>query len=181
MFKIVFNVKIGEFTSPLLSGLIKGKGKKTMGTITERIDKKGQKAYQVKIRIKGFPIQTASFTRITDARRWEQQTESAIREDRFFPQDKTKTILLSELIDRYIENILPRKPKSYDDQKQQLTYWKNTIGHLRVPDITSALISEERDKLLNGITIHGKKRSPATANRYISVLRHLFTVAICIL
>ncbi len=149
-----------------------------MGTITERIDKAGNKTFQVKIRIKGVPQQSASFSRITDARKWEQQTEAAIRENRFFPHEKSKSILLSELIDRYILNILPRKPKSYKDQKQQLLYWKGVIGDLYVNDINSALISEERERLLNTPSVNGKKRTPATVNRYMSVLRHLFGIAI---
>jgi len=149
-----------------------------MGTITERLDKNGQKAFQVKIRIKGFPVQSASFTRITDARRWEQQTEAAIREHRFFPQDKSQNTVLSELIERYIQTILPRKPKSYKDQKQQLLVWDKHIGNLRVADITPALISEIRDRLLLEVTHRRKPRSPATINRYTAVLRHLFTIAI---
>ncbi len=149
-----------------------------MGTITERTDKNGNTTYQVKIRIKGTPVQTATFDRKTDAKRWEQQTEAAIRENRFFPHEKSKSILLSELIDRYIETILPRKtPKIFKLQKQQLMHWHTKYGHLNVSEITSALIAEERDRLAVGRTPRGI-RTPATVNRYLGILRHMFSVAI---
>ncbi len=147
-----------------------------MGTITERKDKNGNTTYQVKIRIKGTPVQTATFDRKTDAKRWEQKTESEIRENRFFP--KEKSILLSELIDKYIETILPRKtPKIFKLQKQQLMHWHAKYGNLNVSKITSALIAEERDRLAVGKTPRGI-RTPATVNRYLGILRHMFTVAI---
>jgi len=40
--------------------------------------------YRVKVRIKGHPAQAATFERLTDARRWAQSTEAAIRERRYF-------------------------------------------------------------------------------------------------
>jgi len=149
-----------------------------MGTITERKDKNGNTTYQVKVRIKGTPLQTATFDRKTDAKRWEQKTESAIRENRFFPDKKSKSVLLSELIDRYIETILPRKtPKIFKLQKQQLMHWHTKFGHLNISDITSSIVAEERDRLAIGVTPRGV-RSPATVNRYLGILRHMFTIAI---
>lgn len=149
-----------------------------MGTITERKDKSGNTTFQVKVRIKGTPVQTATFDRKTDAKRWEQQTESAIRENRFFPHQQKQSLLLSELIERYIETILPRKtPKIFKLQKQQLMHWHTNYGGLNISEITSALVAEERDKLATGLTPRGI-RSPATVNRYLGILRHVFTIAI---
>jgi len=73
-------------------------------------------------------------------------------------------------------SILPQKKKA-KDQKAQLLWWKSQIGKRLLSDITSALISEYKDKLLSENTNRGKKRTPATTNRYLAVLSHTFTIA----
>ena len=55
-----------------------------MASIEERINSKGEKSYRVKVRKKGYPVQTASFIRKTDAKIWAQNTECAINEGRYF-------------------------------------------------------------------------------------------------
>jgi hypothetical protein len=51
-----------------------------MATIETRQTPDGKTSYRVKIRIRGFPAQSATFERKTDAKFWAAQTESAIRE-----------------------------------------------------------------------------------------------------
>jgi len=51
-----------------------------VATIRERKKADGSIAYQAQIRLKGFAPQNATFDRKTDAKRWIQQTEAAIRE-----------------------------------------------------------------------------------------------------
>jgi len=55
-----------------------------MATIETRRTVDGQESYRVKVRLKDYPVQYASFRRLTDAHRWVQSTESAIREGRHF-------------------------------------------------------------------------------------------------
>ena len=50
-----------------------------MAAITERTAKDGTKHYKALVRLKGYPAQTAIFKRLTDAKKWIQDTESAIR------------------------------------------------------------------------------------------------------
>lgn len=152
-----------------------------MASIEERISENGKKSFRVKIRLKGNPTQSATFERLTDARKWVQDTESAIREGRHFKTTEAKRHTLAETIDRYIRDVLPQKPKSLRDQKTQLLWWKSKIGSYLLSDSTPGLIGEQRDKLANenvssqkGIE---KKRSPATVNRYLAALSHVFTIA----
>ncbi|HUG79422.1 MAG TPA: hypothetical protein VML57_18220 [Burkholderiales bacterium] len=77
--------------------------------------------YRARVRIKGFPPQSAAFERLTDARRWAQQTEAAIREGRHFNTVEAKKYTAAELIDRYIRDVIPqKKPNSRGTQKAQL-------------------------------------------------------------
>ena len=80
-----------------------------MANIQERKSKDGKTTYRVQIRLKGYPSQTATFSRKTDARKWVQQIESAIREGRHFKTAESKKHTLGDLIDRYIKTVVPGK------------------------------------------------------------------------
>jgi len=142
-----------------------------LATIRERKTGKGEPRYQVVVRLKGFPPQTATFSRKTDAKKWAQHTEAAIREGRHFKTTEAKKRTLAELIDRYIRDILPTKPKSALKQARQLEWWKDEIGFATLADATPSLISEARDKL-------HQTRKPATVVRYMAALSHAFTIAV---
>lgn len=148
-----------------------------MASIEVRNTCKNQKSYRVKVRLKGYPSQSATFRRLTDARRWAQSTESAIRESRYFKNSEAKRHTLGEMLERYLQDILPQKPKSIRTQKTQILWWKKIIGSYTLAAITPAMIGECRDQLLGETTTHKKLRSPATVNRYLAVLSHAFTVA----
>lgn len=148
-----------------------------MANIEKRVSKDGKTSYRVKIRLKGFPSQSATFERVTDAKKWAQQTESAIREGRHFRTTEAKRHTLAELIDRYIDNVLPIKPKAIRKQTALLQRWRSEIGNHALADVTPSLIAQHRDKLASGITSHGKPRSPATVNRYMAALSVAFTTA----
>lgn len=148
-----------------------------MANIEKRVTKEGKTSYRVKIRLKGFPSQSATFERRTDAKKWTQQTESAIREGRHFKTTEAKRHTLADLIDRYIQDVLPSK-KSAKDQAQQLGWWKVEIGSYTLADITPSLLAECRDKLGREITVRKKPRSPASVVRYMAALSHAFTIAV---
>ncbi|MDP2902970.1 MAG: site-specific integrase [Methylovulum sp.] len=149
-----------------------------MATITERTAKDGTKRYRAGVRLKGYPAQTATFKRKTDAKKWIQDTESAIREGRHFKTTEAKKHTLADLVDRYIKDVLPSKPKKASDQTQQLTWWKERIGYCTLSEVTPALIVECRDELSNGITRRGTQRAPATVVQYMLALSHAFTIAV---
>jgi integrase len=142
-----------------------------MATIRERKTGNGEARYQAQVRLKGYPLQSATFNRKTDAKRWIQNTESAIREGRHFKTSEAKKRTLSELIEKYIKDILPSKPKSMNAQGRQLRWWSNEIGYLTLADITPSVLAETRDKLHEG-------RQPATVVRYMAALSHAFTIAV---
>ncbi len=149
-----------------------------MATIEKRTTLDNQTSYRVKIRLKGYPTQTATFERLTDAKKWIQSTEVAIREGRHFKTSESKKRNLKELIDRYIKEILPNKPKSKNDQQTQLNWWKSKIGDYSLADLTPALLVEYRSKLLSEPNTRKKRRTNSTVNRYSSSISHCFTIAV---
>ena len=152
-----------------------------MATIEERMDSDGKANYRVKVRLKGYPQQTATFTRKTDAKNWAQDTESAIRDGRHFKYSEAKKHTLAELIDRYKRDILPTKTNNKKTQKvqgQQLDWWKAELGDYALADVTPALLAEYRDKLTSTEIRPNTKRSPSTITRYMAALSHAFTIAV---
>lgn len=149
-----------------------------MATIEKRTTDTGEISYRVKVRLKGYPAQTATFQRLTDAKKWAQQTEAAIREGRHFKTAEAKKHTMSDLVDRYIRDVFPRKPNQIPAQKQQLEWFKAEIGAYTLADITPAVITQCRDKLLTETNTKGKIRTPATVVRYLAALSHAFNVAV---
>jgi len=100
-------------------------------------------------------------------------------------------ITLAEAIDRYVAEELPKK-RGGAMHRNHLSWWRAKIGAVKLADVTPALVSEHRGKLAREpysrakqskrSTIKGREparftRAPATVNRYLAALSHLFTVA----
>ena len=149
-----------------------------MGTIDRRISRSGIVRYRARARLKGFPPQTANFSRKTDAKKWIADTESAIRDSRYFATAEAKRHTLGDLIDRYERDVLPTKPRNARNQLQQLKWWTMQLGAYRLVDVTAPKIAECRDTLLSKPTARGGQRSAATAVRYLAVLSHAFSIAL---
>ena len=158
-----------------------------MANIQKIEGKKGTK-YRVLIRMKGCDPQSATFTRVTDAKKWAQDTESAIRDGRYSKTAEAKKHTVAEMIDRYIAGYLGGK-KAAEDTERHLLYWKSQIGAKLLSDLTPALIGSIRDDLLNNpyvttrktgdkVVETERKRKGATVNRYMAALGHCITTAV---
>lgn len=155
-----------------------------MATIEKRVSKDGDISYRVRVRLKGHPEQTATFTRLTEARNYAENTASAIRERRHFKTAEAKKHTLAEVIDKYNRTVLSKRPRSEAFRKQQLEWWRKEIGPYSLADITPALLSDCKEKLAKGktqnidsTTKEKTTRSAATINRYLAALSHALSVA----
>jgi hypothetical protein len=112
-----------------------------MGTIRERKSGKGKAVYHACVRRSGFPKTYRAFSRLTDAKAWIQDMESNIRSGRYLPQAEAQRHKLSEAIDRYIEEELPKKPKAFHDQKRELLWYSAEIGSRLLSEISPAVLN----------------------------------------
>lgn len=140
-----------------------------MATITKRTGKNGV-SYKVQIRLKGHPPETATFDRLTDAKRWVAETEANIRQGRHFGVARRHTF--TELADRY-QAAIGEHLKSADARVGHLAYWRDEFDGLSLADVTPALIAAGYAKLHQD-----GARSVATANRYVASLSACFTYAV---
>jgi integrase len=150
-----------------------------MANIEKRTTGSGETSYRVKIRLKGYPTQTATFKRLTDAKKWVQDTESAIREGRHFKTSEAKKHTLGDMIDRYVKDVLSGKTaKLRSNQTTQLNWFKAEIGAYSLADISLATIAQCRDKLLTEIGSRGKVRTPASVVRYMAALSAAYSTCV---
>ncbi len=147
-----------------------------MATIEKRTTDDGKTSYRVKVRLKGYPAQTATFERLTDAKKWVQHTEAAIREGRYFKTTEAKKHTLADAIERYHADVLAHLDDTVN-REHYLKWWKEELGEYCLFDITTALITEARSQLVGLENQFGRKIGPTTANRYVQSLGHVFTVA----
>lgn len=169
-----------------------------MATITKRANGK----YQAKIRVRGKTVASRIFTRKTDASDWAKKIEVQIKEGKYLKNAEAWKHTFAEMIDRYIEDIVPNKfskKRDQDGAKNHLNWWKNNLGHFLLIDVTPVLLSEYRDKLKKEPYVKYKRtslknkakqetpeekkdkqreRSNGTVNRYLGTLSSVFTTAV---
>ena len=150
-----------------------------MATFQVRKAKNGDRRYRVIIRRHGEQF-SRTFGSKKAAESWARSTENAIEEGTFRQTAEAQRHALAELIDRYIEQVLPEKPKELarGDQQRHLNWWRSQIGNYRLSQVTPALLTEKRDQLRQENTKQGNQRRPATVNRYLGSLSHPFSVAV---
>jgi len=155
-----------------------------MGSIIERIGKKGVKKYTVRIRRKGHKLICKTFSRKTDALNFIRDTETDI-ERGVFKYYKASKLTLMDLINKYQNECLDEpKNKYHRASRTMLEWWGNKIGMMYLATVTPDVITEHI-QLLKQEDIHiGSpnnknitKRTYATVNRYIAALSAMFTKA----
>lgn len=153
-----------------------------MANIQKRISNSGDTSYRVLVRLKGYPTESATFERLTDARDWAQKTEAAMKEKRYFKTAESKKHTVADMIDRYIKRVEQRNPKRLRDIRSILGWWRQELGYCVLANITRATLTEKIEKLSSHkrILTSGVEKpiSAATVNRHIAALSHAFSIAV---
>ena len=148
-----------------------------MAYIEKRKNKNGTVSYRALVRMKGHPPQSGTFGHKRDAEKWAKEVETDIRRGRYFQQVEARKHTLAELITRYKKEVLPHRARGKEKAEALVDYWEMELGAYLLSEVTPARIGEKRDELARGETYRKKQRSPATCNRYLGALSHVFTVA----
>jgi integrase len=145
-----------------------------MANIEKRTDQSGKTSYRVKVRLKGYPTQSASFDRLTDAKKWAASTESAIREGRHFKTTEAKKHTFADAVDRYSTDVLTVRFNTVEQRNRRpmLEWWRNQIGYCVMADLSTATFAQARD-ILAKEGRKGKPLAPATINKYFVVAKDI--------
>jgi integrase len=149
-----------------------------MPSIERRVRGDGTTVYRARVRLDGARPVAATFARLTDAKRWAEKTATEIRQGRYFRDELARQHTLAEAIDRYVAEVLPRKPRTAPFQARQLAWWRARLGHLRLIDLSASAIVGARAQLMREPGNNKRTRGPSTANRYMAVLSHVLSIAV---
>ena len=137
-----------------------------MGTITKRVDSKGAKSFQAKVRKAGYPIMSKTFPDEGMARAWIQQTELGIYKGQTAPTLTGNTTTIGQLIERYLKEVTPHK-KGADQEKFHFRALENSpLAKSTVSTLTPEAVRNWRDDCLT-------RSAPATVNRKLNMLHHV--------
>jgi integrase len=141
---------------------------------------KKERKWQVAILKKdGFPpVYKSGFHTKQEAKDWASNEEARRQQANYLPEQASQKHTLAATVDKYVELILPSKPKSAKDTLRHLTWWKEKIGGYALARVSPELIAQHRKELSEGLTAKGTKRSSATVNRYMASLSTVFTYAV---
>lgn len=112
-----------------------------MAAIEKRTAADGSTSYRVKIRLRGHPVQTATFSSLSKAKQWGTQTEAAIREGRYFQTAEAKRHTLAEAVERYEREKL-QGMKSAQHRRMYNAFWTGKLGACTLADITPAAVND---------------------------------------
>ena len=105
-----------------------------MALIEKRPRMSGKPTYRVRVKYRGRVL-SSTHTDRSSAERWAAQTGAHIRDDAHFAGEANRRRTLADLIDRYVEHVLPGKGNARS-QGVHLVWWRKKIGHLPLASVT---------------------------------------------
>ena len=124
--------------------------------------------FRAQVRVKGRSL-TRTFTHKRDAQLWASDQERGIVAGRG-GGGTGRGWYLADLIARYLQDLPCMGLSDIRSKVAQVGWWNQHYGDTKLVDITPALISEARDKLMRTPTHRGTPRTGATTNRYLAAL-----------
>lgn len=138
-----------------------------MATVTKR----GDLQWQCKVRAKGHPIQTRTFTTRAQAQAWGRVIESEMARGVFIDRSKAESTTLTEALDRYAREVSAHK-KTANKEASIIRSWQaRQMAARSLASIKPSDLSKYRDGRL-------KEVGAATVRNELALLSHLFTVAV---
>lgn len=131
-----------------------------MGQITKR----GEYQWRAKVRRKGFPEQSRTFTYREDAEKWIRTVERELETSGFVDRREADKNTLGEVLRRYQLEVTPtKKSATIESVKINVILKDAVLPKLKMSALTSSAVASWRDRRL-------KEVGGATVNRDIDVL-----------
>lgn len=146
-------------------------GHRKIGRDMGQITKRGEYQWRAKVRRKGFPEQSRTFTYKEDAEKWVRMVESELETTGFIDRREAEKNSLAEVLKRYQREITPsKKSAAIESVKIDVLLRDTALVGLKMTAITSAEVAKWRDRRLKEVT-------GGTVNREIDVLSAVFNHA----
>jgi integrase len=137
-----------------------------MATFRKRNDR-----WHVQVRRAGFPSITKSFVSKADAQAWARETERSIdRNELPTHHHELKASTLADLLNRYREEITPKKRSSGPESYMLKTILAHPIAAVSLKNLSPAAVASYRDDRL-------QKVSSGSVRRELAILSHCLEIA----
>lgn len=149
-----------------------------MATIRQKSTKKNGQHWQVQIRRKGWPWQSATFKTKKEAEMWARQIETQMDKGAFVDQSKARQTTFAELIEDYIEGVSRQRPseQSRIAEEARLRRFLRNEPHLcghAVFNLKPEHFEGFRDRRLAHKMKNGKTIAPGTVKRELTMLKRV--------
>lgn len=145
-----------------------------MATISKRNGK-----FNVQVRRKGHEARSKTFIMKADALEWAREIERQMDRQELGPDRKTlKGITLSDLVERYRDEVLPKKRSCRTETIELNRFLRYPIAKKSLFDLQPRDFAQYRDERLKEVSkITGRPILPRSLKRQLAPLYHLFEVA----
>jgi integrase len=138
-----------------------------MATFTRRGD--GQ--WQVKIRRRGYPAITKTFSTKAKAEYWARSVESEMDGGTFVSRAEAETTTLKEALQRYLSEITPFKKGARQENDRIKVWMSHDLASRYLANLRSVDFAQYRDQKL------AAGAGASTIRNHLNIISHLFTIA----
>ncbi len=118
-------------------------GQWTVGTIVKR----GDRQWQARVRVNGYPQISRTFGYRQDAERWIRATERELETSGFIDRREAEKTTLRTILKRYLEEVTPtKKSKDFETIKIGILLADKALADLKMSAITSSAVAAWRDR-----------------------------------
>lgn len=133
------------------------------------LEKRGD-YWRVKIRRKGYPIQTRSFDTKAQAERWTRDIENEMDKGVFVDRTESEKNTLRDVLSRYHDEITPLKRGASAEAPRLRAMMRRPIAELKIAALSSTHIATYRDGRLKNV-------AGATVNKELNLIAHALETA----
>lgn len=140
---------------------------KDMATLTKRGD--GQ--WQAKIRRRGYPAVSRTFSTKAKAERWARVIESEMDDGAFVSRTEAESTTLKEALQRYLNEVTPTKKGSRQEADRVRAWMEHELAARYLANLRSVDFAQYRDQKIEG------GASASTIRNQLNIISHLFNIA----
>lgn len=135
------------------------------------IRKRGDLQWEVRVRHKGHPTQSKTFCTKAEGEAWAAVIESEMARGVFISRTEAERVTLAECLQRYLSEVTPSKRGAASERSRIGTLLQHPLSHAYMASVRSTDLAKFRDDRL-------KKVSAASVTRELTIIGHVFNVAI---
>lgn len=133
------------------------------------LEKRGD-YWRVKIRRKGYPVQTRSFDTKATAERWARDVENEMDKGLFIDRTESEKNTLRDVLSRYHDEVTPLKRGASAEAPRLRAMMLRPIAEIKIAALSSSVIAKYRDARLNEV-------AGATVNKELNLIAHALETA----